>query len=113
MVGDALAAVAAHGLLAANQASTATGQDVSLGHVLLQMVIALGLVVGGFGGTDRPRSRARQRGAVPGLTILSRQSIGKGKAIAVVRAGSRCFLVGISESGLNPIGELEPTNGEG
>jgi flagellar biogenesis protein FliO len=117
--GVLVAASATHGLLIASQ-STTTAPDISIGHVLLQMVIALLIVVGGiwgfskimrrggrFGGTA---GRGRHKAPVPGLTVLSRQPIGKGKSIAVVQAGSRRFLVGISESGLNPLGEIEPND---
>jgi flagellar protein FliO/FliZ len=116
--GAVVATSAAHGLLVASQ--TTTAPDISIGHVLLQMVVALLVVVGGiwgfskimrrggrFGGTP---GRARHKTPVAGLTVLSRQSIGKGKSIAVVQAGSRRFLVGISESGLNPIGEIGPND---
>ena len=117
--GVLIAASATHGLLVASQ-STTTAPDISIGHVLLQMVIALLIVVGGiwgfskimrrggrFGGTP---GRGRHKAPAPGLTVLSRQPIGKGKSIAVVQAGSRRFLVGISESGLNPLGEIEPND---
>jgi flagellar protein FliO/FliZ len=115
----ALAALStAHGLLAADPATTTTAPDISIGHVLLQMVVALLIVVGGIWGFSKimrrggrfggPAGRSRHKTPVPGLTVLSRQTVGKGKSIAVVQAGSRRFLVGISESGLNPLGELEP-----
>jgi flagellar biogenesis protein FliO len=121
--GALVAASAAHGLLVASQSTTTTAPDISIGHVLLQMVIALLVVVGGiwgfskimrrggrFGGTA---GRGRHKAPAPGLTVLSRQPIGKGKSIAVVQAGSRQFLVGISESGLNPLGEIEPNDDPG
>ncbi len=99
------------------------GNQVSIGHVLLQMVVGMAVVVGGiwgfaklmgrtgrFGGAAGAGSRARTRArrSTPGLAVLSRQPVGKGKSIAVVRAGARCFLVGISDAGLNPLGELDP-----
>lgn len=95
--------------------------DISIGHLLLQMVVALVLVVGCiwvFGKLMR-RSRVagrrvggaagaffRQRREEQGLTILSRQPVGKGKCIAVVQVGTQQFLVGIADSGLTPLGEL-------
>ena len=117
--GVLVAASATHGLLIASQ-STTTAPDISIGHVLLQMVIALLIVVGGIWGFSKnmrrggrfcgTAGRGRHKAPVPGLTVLSRQPIGKGKSIAVVQAGSRRFLVGISESGLNPLGEIEPND---
>ncbi|HEY1733703.1 MAG TPA: flagellar biosynthetic protein FliO [Acidimicrobiales bacterium] len=115
-----VATSAAHGLLVASQSTTTTAPDISIGHVLLQMVIALLVVVGGIWGFSKimrrggrfgaTAGRGRHKAPVPGLTVLSRQPIGKGKSIAVVQAGSRRFLVGISESGLNPLGEIEPND---
>ncbi len=117
--GPTIAASAVHGLLIASQ-STTTAPDISIGHVLLQMVIALLVVVGGIWGFGKimrrgrrfggPAGRGRHKAPAPGLTVLSRQSVGKGKSIAVVQAGSRRFLVGISESGLNPLGEIGPND---
>lgn len=108
-------------LAAAHGATTA--QDISIGHVLLQMVVALAIVVGGIWGFGKvmrrsPRRRrpgvlGRARGAEHGLRVLSRQAVGKGKSIAVVQAGEQCFLVGIADSGLTPLGELKGTGGSG
>lgn len=106
-------------LLAAAHSSVTTAQDVSIGHILLQMALALGLIVGGIWGLGKimgrgrgkRRTGARNRGRADGLTILSRQMIGKGKSIAVVQAGEQCFLVGIGEAGLTPLGELTTTSG--
>lgn len=106
-------------LLAAAHSSVTTAQDVSIGHILLQMALALGVIVGGiwgFGkimgrGRGKRRTGVRNRGRADGLTILSRQMIGKGKSIAVVQAGEQCFLVGIGEAGLTPLGELTTTSG--
>lgn len=105
--------------------SGVTAPDVSIGHLLLQMVVAMVLVVGGIWGFGKlmGRSRAAGRNAgraaggffrsrgtgrshEQGLTILSRQPVGKGKCIAVVQVGGQQFLVGIADSGLTPLGEL-------
>jgi flagellar biogenesis protein FliO len=111
-------------LLAASH--VAATPDISIGHVLVQMVVAMGIIVGGIWGLSKlvGRSRAagrsagrkagtflRQRGADHGLTILSRQPLGKGKCLAVVQVGTQQFLVGIADSGLTPLGELH-TAGE-
>lgn len=111
------------GLLATSGVSAAP--DISIGHLLLQMVVAMVLVVGGIWGFGKlmGRSRAAGRNAgraagglfrarsgsrsnEEGLTILSRQPVGKGKYIAVVQVGGQQFLVGIGDSGLTPLGEL-------
>lgn len=104
-------------LLAAAHGGISTTPDVSVGHLLLQMVLALTVVVGGIWGLSKVMARTRRMGggtaasgrrgpSLAGLTVLSRQHIGKGKSIAVVRAGDQSFLVGISDSGLTPLGEL-------
>ncbi|HMD45944.1 MAG TPA: flagellar biosynthetic protein FliO [Acidimicrobiales bacterium] len=89
---------------AAAHAAGAAGvaPDISVGHVMTQMVFALVVVVGGIWGfakimgrTRRPRPAAA--GSATGqLTVLSRQSLGKGLAIAAVQWGPREVLVGIS-----------------
>lgn len=129
-------------LLAATH-STLTAPDVSVGHLLFQMVVALVIVVGAIWGIGKVwkrwgssraagprvsrRTAARTRGTIAsfsgargrvlqaftrervpdtGLQILSRQPIGKGKMLAVVEVGTQQFLVGVSDSGLTPLGEL-------
>lgn len=106
-------------LLAASHGAAAP--DISIGHLLLQMAVAMGLIVGAIWGFSKlvGRSRAagrsagrragallRQRRVTEGLTILSRQPLGKGKYLAVVQVGIQQFLVGIADSGLTPLGEL-------
>lgn len=104
-------------LVAAAHGGITTTPDVSIGHLLLQMIVALAVVVGGIWGLSKVMARTRRMGgggaasgrrgpSLAGLTVLSRQHIGKGKSIAVVRAGDQSFLVGISDSGLTPLGEL-------
>lgn len=95
--------------------------DISVGHLLLQMVVALAVVAGGIWGfgklVGRSRTAGRRAGRKAGgllrsrtqdqgLTILSRQPLGKGKCLAVVQVGAQQFLVGIADSGLTPLGEL-------
>ncbi len=112
------------GLLAAAGASAAA-PDLSIGHLLLQMVVAMVLVVGGIWGFGKLMGRSRVAGRnagraaggffrsrlvgrepAAGLTVLSRQPVGKGKFLAVVQVGAQQFLVGIADSGLTPLGEL-------
>jgi flagellar biogenesis protein FliO len=96
---------ALHRSTAHHAAVSSTTADVSVGHVFLQMILALGVVVGGVWGVGkmmgrssrRSGSSAAKRGAAP-LTVLSRQSLGKGLAIAAVQWGDREVLVGIAGS---------------
>jgi flagellar biogenesis protein FliO len=78
--------------------------DVSVGHVLLQMVLALAVIVGSILLLTKLLARIkngskhsiRQVQGTKGLAILSRQSLGKDLSIATVRWGDREVLVGIS-----------------
>lgn len=88
-------------------ASTAvkTVPDVSVGHALLQMVLALAVIVGSIVLLTKVLARIRngakaptKRQATNGLSIVSRQSLGKDLSIATVKWGGREVLVGISGS---------------
>lgn len=101
--------------------SATTVPDVSIGHALVQMVIALGVIVGGIWGLSRilqrvrsgPRaSRAPRRDAAGGLTVLSRQPLGKDLSLAAVRWGEREVLVGIAGSTITFLGDGSPPAAE-
>jgi flagellar biogenesis protein FliO len=87
-------------------AKVATLPDISIGHSLLQMAIALTVVVASIWGLSKVLARlrggaattAKRRAAPGGLSIVSRQSLGKDLAIATVRWGEREVLVGIAGS---------------
>ncbi len=103
------------GTTASHAASAVTTvPDVSVGHAILQMVLALAVIVGSIlvltkflrrlrGGPGASRPGRGGRGARGGadardLVVLSRQSLGKDLAIAAVRWGGREVLVGIAGS---------------
>jgi flagellar biogenesis protein FliO len=87
-------------------AKVATLPDISIGHSLLQMGIALTVVVAAIWGLSKVLARlrggaaatAKRRTTPGGLSIVSRQSLGKDLAIATVRWGEREVLVGIAGS---------------
>jgi flagellar biogenesis protein FliO len=90
-------------IAAASSHVSSTVPDISIGHAFFQMVIALAVIGAcAWGGTKllarlRGGNGARTRSAATnGLTVLSRQPLGKGLQIAVVRWGEREVLVGIS-----------------
>ena len=90
-------------LLAATAVKTVP--DVSVGHALLQMVLALAVIVGSIVLLTKVLARIRsgakapgKRQATNGLSIVSRQSLGKDLSIATVKWGGREVLVGISGS---------------
>jgi flagellar biogenesis protein FliO len=103
----------AEGLLASATTSASTTHlstvaDVSVGHVLFQMVIALVVIVGAIWGFGKFVAYSRthkltRTGSVANtgaLTVLSRQSLGKEHHLAVVRWGEREVLVGIAGSNI-------------
>lgn len=103
-------------LLFAAQHGTSMAPDISVGHLLMQMVLWLGVIVGALFGLSKLAQRSkggagRRMGSAPRarsdqLTVVSRQSVGKGQWIAVVEAEGQRFLVGISSAGFTPLGEL-------
>lgn len=85
--------------------ASTTLPDVSVGHLLGQMVVAIAVIGGGIWifGKFVQRRKAHQpllsgRRPAPGLAVLSRTSLGKDQQLAVVRWGSREVLVGITGS---------------
>lgn len=114
-----VAHAAGHGATAAAKVSPAP--DISVGHVLLQMVLALAVVVGGIWGFSKILGKGRGKGAFGSLggrrpatqelVVLSRQSLGKGLSIASVRWGDREVLVGISGTTITFLNGAESGNG--
>ncbi len=96
----------------------ALAPDVSVGHLLMQMVLWLGVIVVALWGLSKLARRskgmgrrttrtAKVSGTQPStLTVVSRQPVGKGQWIAVVEAGAQRFVVGITGAGFTPLGEL-------
>ncbi|MDA8292606.1 MAG: flagellar biosynthetic protein FliO [Actinomycetota bacterium] len=79
--------------------------DVSVGHSLLQMVLALAVIGGSIWGLGKVLARVRRgpgatkrRATGDGLAVVSRQALGKDLSIATVRWGDREILVGIAGS---------------
>lgn len=91
------------GLLGAARATTVP--DISVGHALLQMVLALVVIIVCIVVLSKVLARIRSGSKAParskgtgGLTVLSRQSLGKDLSIAAIQWGDREVLVGISGS---------------
>jgi len=104
MAHHATTATSAHG-------AATTMPDISVTHSLVQMGIALLVIVGCIWGLGKVLTRVRQGApsakrrsssksprSSNGLTVLSRQSLGKDLSIASVRWGDREVLVGIAGS---------------
>ncbi len=102
-------------LVFAAQRGASAAPDVSVGHLIAQMVLWLGVIVVALLGLSRLARRVKGAGRratkMPGtksgrLTVVGRQPVGKGQWIAVVEAEGQRFLVGISGAGFTPLGEL-------
>jgi flagellar biogenesis protein FliO len=92
--------------------------DGSLAGTLLRLVVSLAVVLlllvflarylrnrqlGTGGGMGRP---TRRRAPAP-VEVLSRHGLSRGSSLAVVRAGGRLLLVGVTESAVTVLRELE------
>lgn len=87
-------------------ATTTTAPDVSVGHALLQMVIALTVIIASIYALSKVLARLRngtprtKQKSAGGLQVISRQPLGKELSIATVRWGEREVLVGIAGSNI-------------
>jgi len=108
--------LAAHGALHGAAAATAvptTANSVSITSLLLQLVVGLGVVLGVIALVARvvrgKAGLALKAGRRPGtLAVMARQSLSKGTSVAVVRAGQRVFLLGVTPQNVRSLGELDP-----
>ena len=74
--------------------------------VFLRLVVSLVIVVGGLLAVRWWTLRSGSAGARGAIRVLARSSLGRNVAVAVVEVGSKRFLVGTGEGGVNLIGEL-------
>lgn len=63
-------------------------------------------LVGRLNGT-RPRSGGRGDRAQRPVELVGRSSLGRTSSVAVVRFGSRCFALGVTDQQINVIAEVE------
>ncbi|HEC08524.1 MAG TPA: hypothetical protein ENI86_03025 [Acidimicrobiales bacterium] len=74
--------------------------------VFLRLAVSLAIVVGGLLAVRWWTLRSGSGGSRGAIRVLARSSLGRNVAVAVVEVGSKRFLVGTGESGVNLIGEL-------
>ena len=82
--------------------------------LVLRVVVSLGVVLGLFWTVARLGSR--KMGGVRGgalVRVRSRQALSRGSSLAVVEVGSRVLVVGVSDSGVRLLTELDPCELEG
>jgi flagellar biogenesis protein FliO len=98
-------------LAAAHQATGA--QTVSAGSLLLQLVVGLGVILGIIALVSRllrgrftpGRAMARSKSA---LTVLGKQTLGKGVSVALVQVAGRAYVIGVTPHGVSRVGEIDP-----
>jgi flagellar biogenesis protein FliO len=108
--------------LAAHHAATAPGstgaQSVSASSLLVQMVVGLVVIVflikmaskfvQGRGGRVGRSGRALGHGPrTPGVSVVGRQSLGKGVQVAMVAAGRHTYLLGVTQRQVTLLGEVD------
>jgi flagellar protein FliO/FliZ len=88
--------------------------DVSLVALLVRVVVSLGVVLGimagaaavlrrqGVGGGRSPRRRPAR------IEILGRQGLSRSASVTVVRLGDRALVLGVTESSVNLLAEVDP-----
>lgn len=116
-------AATGHGAAASRGASTssatakgssAEAPTVSAGHMALQLLLGLGVVVGVvYAGSRLVRGRTRGSGPAGSVgrrrgvvQVLGRQALGKGVSVAVVQVGERAYLLGVTPSAVRRLGEV-------
>ncbi len=85
--------------------------NVSIAALLGRMIVSLGVVVGlMFVVAKVARKRlgtGRRAGDATSLQVLSRQVVGKGAAVTLVRAGDRALLLGVTEHSVSLLAETD------
>ena len=76
--------------------------------LVVRVVLSLAVVLGLLWLMTRISSRRLGGGRRSPLRVLGRQALGRNASVAVVEAGDRVLLVGVSEHGVNLLTELDP-----
>src|SRR3954468_24508152 len=86
--------------------------DVSLISLFARLIISLAVVLG----LMTLAGRALRRRAVPGMSrrarvapieVLARQGLGRTASVAMVRAGGKVLLLGVTDTNVNLLGEAD------
>ncbi len=85
--------------------------DVSLAALLVRVVVSLGVVLAIMAGAA---AVLRRSGVVGGRSprrrtaqVVSRQGLGRSSSVTVVRVGERALVLGVTESSVNLLGEVD------
>ena len=92
--------------------------DTSFAELLLRLVVSLGVVVGLMVVAARVARRYGRIGGLPvaggrrapsvRIEVLARQPLGRTGSIAVVRAGGRDLILGVTEAQITVLAEADP-----
>jgi flagellar biogenesis protein FliO len=110
--------VAAHVAAAHHAAASSTGaQSVSASSLLVQMVVGLVVIIVLIKLASKfvqgRSGRTLGRGPRPhGVSVVGRQSLGKGVAVAMVSAGTQTFLLGVTTRQVTLLGEIDTAGAE-
>ena len=112
------ATVAHHAATVAHHASSGSSltgaQNVSASSLLVQMVVGLAVIIVLIKVASR---LVRGRGGPPlghgprshGVSVVGRQSLGKGVQVAMVTAGRQTYLLGVTQRQVTLLGEVDTT----
>lgn len=102
---------ATNGLRAVHAGHAAVAPAVSAGHLLVQLLLGLAVVVALVVGASRLlRGRSgigRAFGRRTPLRVVAKHSFGKGVSVAVVELGDRAYLVGVTPSSIRRLAETD------
>ena len=91
--------------------------DTSAAALLLRLVVSLGIVLALMMGAaavlkrrSMPGSGMRRR-PVP-IEVVGRQGLGRSASVAIVRAGGRALVLGITDNAVNVLAEADPASFE-
>lgn len=109
-------AAAAHQSTGAGAHQSTGATTVSAGSLLVQLVIGLGVVIAAIKGAQwfvAGRAGRGRRGPAaprrqPQLSVVARQTLGKGVHVAVVRAGDEALLLGVTAQQVTRLGRVDP-----
>lgn len=75
---------------------------------LLRVALSLAVVLGLFWGFARVSSRRLGGGSRAVVRVVGRRALGRSASVAVVEVGERVLVVGVSDSGVRLLTELDP-----
>ena len=90
--------------------------DVSLAALLVRVVVSLGVVLAIMAGAAAVLRRSgvvggrssRRRAAQ--VEVVARQGLGRSSSVTVVRIGDRSLVLGVTESSVSLLGEVDPAD---